>query len=132
MLRSSGQPISRTNLLLTTQRNTEDKKHNLKATTISAELTIRGNVHSTGPLTIDGAVKGDVQCTALFIKEGAQISGNVSAERVVVSGKVVGSIEAQKLCLTPTSRVEGEVLHGHLEIMQGTDVSAQFQRMGET
>ena len=51
--------------------------------TIGEELTITGNVSSTGELHINGKIQGDVQCIALVLGENAQLDGDVVAEDVV-------------------------------------------------
>ena len=63
-------------------------------TIIGEDLTIRGNVISTGEIQVDGEIEGDIRCGSLLLGDKAQVRGGVAAEDVVVRGHIVGSITA--------------------------------------
>jgi cytoskeletal protein CcmA (bactofilin family) len=64
---------------------------------IGEELTITGNVSSTGELHINGKIQGDVQCIALVLGENAQLYGDVVAEDAIVRGRLTGSVRALRV-----------------------------------
>jgi cytoskeletal protein CcmA (bactofilin family) len=88
--------------------------------TIGEELTITGNVTSTGELHINGQVLGDIRCVALVLGENAQLKGGVVAEDVMVRGRLIGSVRALRVMLQSTSHVEGNLVHKSLAIEHGT------------
>lgn len=88
--------------------------------TIGEELTITGNVSSTGELHINGKIQGDVQCIALVLGENAQLDGDVVAEDVIVRGRLTGSVRALRVMLQSQSHVEGNLFYKSLSIEQGT------------
>jgi len=80
------------------------ESRSLSISTISEDLTITGNVESQGELHLNGLVQGDVRCIALVIGENAQLEGNVVAEEVMVRGRLIGSVRAQKVIVQGARR----------------------------
>jgi cytoskeletal protein CcmA (bactofilin family) len=92
----------------------------LSVSTIGGDLTITGNVTSKGEINLDGHVRGDVRCVALFLGENSSVEGNVAADDVVIRGRLIGSVRALRVTLQSTSHVEGNVFHKSLAIEEGT------------
>ena len=57
-----------------------------------ADIRIKGDVHASADLHIDGKVEGDVACTSLVQGESGEIVGAVKAESARLSGTVRGTI----------------------------------------
>jgi cytoskeletal protein CcmA (bactofilin family) len=87
--------------------------------TIGGDLKITGNVTSKGEIHLDGHVHGDVHCVALILGENSNVEGNVTAEDVVVRGRLIGSVQALRVTLQSESHVEGDLSHQSLAIEQG-------------
>ena len=87
--------------------------------TIGHELTITGNVTSTGELNLEGHVQGDVHCVSLVLGENSQLEGGVIAEDVIIRGRLIGSVRALRVTLQSNSHVEGDLVHQSLAIEQG-------------
>ena len=92
----------------------------LSISTISEDLVIDGNVTSKGELRLDGQVHGDVHCVTFVLGENAQLEGSVVAEKVIVRGRLIGSVRALKVMLQSTAHVEGDLFHKGLSLEQGT------------
>ena len=86
---------------------------------ISADMVIRGEIHAEGEVQFDGQIDGDIHAKGLVIGEGAEVRGEVVADKVKVAGAVDGVIRATRVELTATSVVRGEVLHTALMIEAG-------------
>ena len=82
--------------------------------TIGEDLTITGNVASKGEIHLDGHVQGDVNCGGLVLGENSSVEGNVTADDVVIGGRLIGSVRAFRLMLQSTSHVEGDLIHQSL------------------
>ena len=80
---------------------------------------ITGNVASKGEIHLDGQVQGDIHCISLFLGENARLEGNVIAEEVVISGRLIGSVQARLVTLQAKSHVEGDLFHQSLAMEQG-------------
>ncbi|MEM6747461.1 MAG: polymer-forming cytoskeletal protein [Pseudomonadota bacterium] len=86
---------------------------------ISADMAIRGEVHAEGEVQFDGQIDGDIHAKGLVVGEGAEVRGEIVADKVKVAGSVDGVIRATRVELTSTSVVRGEVLHTALMIEAG-------------
>ena len=80
-----------TNPVLQSARDPSSKSG---TSTIGEELTITGNVTSTGELNLEGHVQGDIHCVSLVLGRTAQLEGGVIAEDVVIRGRLIGSVRA--------------------------------------
>jgi predicted acyltransferase (DUF342 family) len=96
-----------------------DRSHS----TIGENLAITGNVTSGGEVHVNGRIHGDIHCVSLVFAEGSHIEGNVTAEDVIVRGRVLGSVRAFRVTLEsgchvakPRARQKKESTHeGKLE-----------------
>jgi cytoskeletal protein CcmA (bactofilin family) len=92
---------------------------------IDAWLNISGNLQSEGEVQVDGQVHGDIRCAHLTVGKDASIVGNITAEEVVVRGKVKGVIRANRVILQDSARVDSEIFHKKLAIEEGAIFEGQ-------
>lgn len=90
------------------------------------DIRIKGDVHASADLHIDGHVEGDVSCTALVQGESGEIVGAVRAESARLSGTVKGTITVRDLVVLKTARIHGDVHYDSLTIEQGAQVEGRF------
>jgi cytoskeletal protein CcmA (bactofilin family) len=96
--------------------------------TIGEDLTISGDVTSSGELHIDGHVEGDVRCASLVLGETCEIKGNVTATDVLIRGHLIGTVRGRRVMLQSTAHVEGDVLHQDLAMEQGAYFEGESRR----
>lgn len=95
---------------------------------LSSDLTIKGNVLTSGDIQIEGTIEGDVRAHLLTVGESATIKGEISADDVVVNGRVVGRLRGLKVRLTSTAKVEGDIVHKNIAIESGAHFEGSVQR----
>lgn len=98
------------------------------ASVLSSDLTVVGNVHTAGDITVQGKIEGDVRAQLLTVGEGAIVSGEIIADDVVVNGRVIGRVRGLKVRLTSTARVEGDIIHKTIAIEAGAHFEGSVQR----
>jgi len=98
---------------------------------LSNDLTIKGNVITSGDIQIEGTIEGDVRAHLLTVGESATIKGEISADDVVVNGRVVGRLRGLKVRLTATARVEGDIVHKNIAIESGAHFEGSVQRQDD-
>ena len=86
---------------------------------IDSWLTITGNLQSEGEVQVDGQIHGDIRCAHLTVGRDAMVTGNITAEEVVVRGKVKGVIRSNRVILQDTAQVDSEIFHKNLSIEEG-------------
>ncbi len=95
---------------------------------IGEDLIITGNVDSKGEIQVDGEIRGDIHCGSLLLGDKSTITGSVTAEDVVVRGKVIGSVRGLRVTLQAQSHVEGDIYHQSLAIEQGAYFEGKSRR----
>ena len=95
---------------------------------LSSDLTIKGNLQTTGDIQIEGILEGDIKAHLLTVGESATVKGEVIADDVVVNGRVVGCVRGLKVRLTSTARVEGDVIHKTIAIESGAHFEGSVKR----
>jgi len=98
------------------------------ASVLSADLTVTGNMKTSGDIQIEGTVEGDIRAHLLTVGEGATVKGECMADDVVVNGRIVGKVRGLKVRLTSTARVEGDIIHKTIAIESGAHFEGSVQR----
>ncbi len=101
------------------------------ASVLSSDLTITGNVRSSGDIQIEGIVEGDVRAQTLIVGETATVKGEVVAEEVIVHGRVVGRLRGLKVRLSSSARCEGDIVHKMIAIESGAHFEGSVQRQDD-
>jgi cytoskeletal protein CcmA (bactofilin family) len=98
------------------------------ASVLSSDLTITGNLKTSGDIQVEGTVEGDIRAHLLTIGETATIKGEIVADDVVVNGRIIGRVRGLKVRLTSTARVEGDIIHKTIAIESGAHFEGSVQR----
>jgi cytoskeletal protein CcmA (bactofilin family) len=94
---------------------------------ISKALKITGQLESTEDIRIDGEVEGDVRGVSVTVGSGAKVKGTVYGSAVEVAGTIDGKIEAEKVVLTSSARMSGDVLHQDIRIESGAYIDGHLR-----
>jgi cytoskeletal protein CcmA (bactofilin family) len=98
---------------------------------LSSDLTITGNIKTSGDIQVEGTVEGDIRAHLLTVGETATIRGEIVADDIVVHGRVVGRVRGLKVRLTSTARVEGDIIHKTIAIESGAHFEGSVQRQDD-
>jgi cytoskeletal protein CcmA (bactofilin family) len=91
-------------------------------TLVGSGSKIQGNLNHEGNLRVDGAVLGSISVTGdIEVASSGSIEGaEVQARNAIVHGTVKAVIVVQgKLTLSPTARIEGDVITNALDMAAG-------------
>ena len=101
-------------------------------TLIGPQVTIRGDVVFSGGLYVEGHIQGKVIAEAgeravLTLAEQGSIEGEIRAQVVVISGRLDGDVHAtEKVELTPTARVSGNIHYQVVEMNAGAQLTGRL------
>ncbi|HBD90629.1 MAG TPA: cell shape determination protein CcmA [Gemmobacter sp.] len=98
---------------------------------LSSDLTVVGNLKTTGDIQVEGTVEGDIRAHLLTVGETATIRGEIVADDIVVNGRVIGRVRGLKVRLTSTARVEGDIIHKTIAIESGAHFEGSVQRQDD-
>ena len=101
------------------------------ASTLSADLAIKGNLKTAGDIQIQGTVDGDIRAHLLTIGEGATVKGEVIADDLVINGRIIGRVRGLKVRLTSTADVKGDIIHKTIAIESGAHFEGSVTRQDD-
>ena len=96
---------------------------------IGSDVTIEGKIEGGGHVRIAGRFKGDVLVQGnLTIDAGAQLTGQVTAKQVIISGELQGNIEgAERVELLDHGVLVGDVKAGSLTVAAGSRMRGKVE-----
>lgn len=88
---------------------------------IGPGMTIVGNCETDGTVRVEGTVEGSVKAgKAVVIGKQGLVSGDISTQDAVISGRVEGKlVAASRLELQATCHIEGEVHTRRMQLEEG-------------
>ncbi|MEM9755513.1 MAG: polymer-forming cytoskeletal protein [Pseudomonadota bacterium] len=125
---SSTPPASNPSVAPPTSSAATAAKPKAVASALSADLTIVGNLRTTGDIQVEGHVQGDIRAHLLTVGESAIVEGEIVADDIVVTGRVIGRVRGLKVRLTATAKVEGDIIHKTIAIESGAHFEGSVQR----
>lgn len=96
---------------------------------IGKTISIKGEVISKEPLTIEGHVDGSVEAAGyvLTIAEGGKATATLLADTIVVGGAVKGSLCANdKILVGETAVIEGDLTAPGVRLAEGAQVQGRI------
>ena len=96
---------------------------------LSHDLTVAGQLSSTGDIQIDSHIKGEIRSHSLTIGEKANVEGEIAGEDIVIRGKVSGTIIGKRVHLCQSAHVEGDIFHEALAVENGSFFNGSVSRV---
>lgn len=106
-------------------------------TLIGENTHIKGDIHFSGGLRIDGVITGNITAdegepALLTLSEKGRIEGEVRVPFQLINGEVNGHIyAAEHIELAAKARISGNVFYKLLEVAMGSEVNGQLIYVGE-
>jgi cytoskeletal protein CcmA (bactofilin family) len=106
-------------------------------TLIGADTRIEGDLFFSGGLRVDGAIRGDVaeqngNPSTLIISEHGKIEGAVNAAKIVLNGKVIGTVKSSHFIeLQTKARITGDLYYKSLEMHTGAVIEGKLVYLGD-
>jgi cytoskeletal protein CcmA (bactofilin family) len=109
------QPNCRTLLLLDTGSSAYSR--------IGANLSIIGEIITSGDLEVEGKVRGSIECLgSLVVSPGAEVEGTIVSHSAMIRGKVIANVEVQdRIGILSGAELIGDLECVRLSIEEGAD-----------
>ena len=102
------------------------------SSTLSNDIRIEGNLLCSSDLIFDGSIKGNIQSKgSLTVGKNADVEGDITADRVVIEGKVSGNGKFENCRVASTAQIFGSVTTLALEMEEGATLSGDC-RVGQS
>ncbi len=90
------------------------------------ELTVKGT------LRVDGAVDGQLDADYVILGESAVVKGGIRARKIIVGGKIDGSLRAQELIeIKSNGKIFGDIFTQKLAIAEGGEFNGKVEMKKE-
>jgi cytoskeletal protein CcmA (bactofilin family) len=98
-----------------------DNTNHTSKNVLGPDVEIKGNIKFTGELALDGKLDGEVHTEGtLHLGDAAVVNGNITAQSVIVRGKVNGNINAkEKIEIKNKAELFGDIRAAKLSIEEG-------------
>ena len=111
--------------------NKQTKRNSDIDSLVGSHTKIKGDIHFSGGLHIDGTIVGNVvaetENSMLTTSENCRIEGDVKVHHIVLNGEVVGDVHAlEHVELAANARVTGNVYYKVIEMMMGAEVNGSL------
>ncbi len=117
----------------TNTTNTGSTDRNEVNTLIGNTTTVKGDMHFTGVLKIDGTIQGNLVAesndSVLILDDEGNIEGEVRVPNMIINGTINGNVFAsEKIDLYPQAKITGDVHYNLLEMEVGAEVNGRMLR----
>jgi cytoskeletal protein CcmA (bactofilin family) len=98
-----------------------DNMNTTSKNVLGSDVEIKGNIKFTGELAFDGKLDGEIHTDGtLHLGDSAVVNGNISAQTVIVRGKINGNITAkEKIEIKGKTELFGDIRATKLAIEEG-------------
>ncbi len=95
---------------------------------VGADLRIEGDLHAGGAVRIDGTVVGRVQAEGqVLVTGGGVVEGDIHTHEAILGGEVRGSVVAERVELTATSVIQGNITTTRLLVHEGATICGHIR-----
>ena len=101
-------------------------------TIIGQHTCLKGDIHFSGGLHIDGKVEGKITAepgveAVLTVSEQGSIEGDVQVPNLVLNGSIVGDVHvSERVELASHARVTGNLYYSLIEMSMGSEVNGSL------
>ena len=100
-----------------------------KPSIITEGFEIKGELHSSGVLHVEGRVSGLLTAHTVHISAGGQVDGQLICTSLTVKGSFSGSAQCEDLVIANTARLDGEISYRFITIGAGAIVKSELKHL---
>ncbi len=108
------------------------KGTNKLETFLGMNSNFKGELNVKGTLRVDGTVDGQLDADYVILSESAMVKGAIRAKKVIIGGKVDGTVSAQELVeIKSKGKVLGDVFTQRLAVIEGGEFNGKVEMKKE-
>ena len=96
---------------------------------IASDLTVIGDLETSGVVKIEGRVQGSVKAdTQVLISTDALVEGDIHTKEAIIGGEVSGAIRAgERVEIQATALINGDITSRRIVILEGGRVNGEIK-----
>ena len=109
-----------------------DKETDKLESVLGSNSNFKGELKVEGTLRVEGTVEGQLEADHVILTESAVVKGAIKAKKVIIGGKIDGSVRAQELVeIKSKGKVLGDIFAPKLAIIEGGAVNGKIEMKKE-
>jgi cytoskeletal protein CcmA (bactofilin family) len=107
----------------------QDTADGAEGAVLGRTARVRGRVHGTGDLRVEGQLEGDVRVSGdLAIDEGGAVTGDVDANAVTIQGELTGDVAARgAVAIRAGAKVFGNMGGSEVSLEEGAIFAGRIE-----
>ncbi len=95
---------------------------------LGSQSDFQGELKVKGTLRVDGRVQGKVNADCVILSETAVVKGDVAAQKIIVGGKIEGTLRAQEIIeIKGKGKVLGDIFTPKLSVAEGGEFNGKIE-----
>ena len=90
-----------------------------KISILLSDVSIEGDLVEKDRIIIDAKVSGDIKADNIDAHSNSSITGNITAKKAALGGKLKGNVNSDKISIKKTAEIEGVLNQKTLSIEEG-------------
>ena len=98
---------------------------------VSKGLYIKGELHCSGSLDIEGYIEGNINGNVVTIREEGEVNGNIIAKTLNLKGKFDGKIKSERINIAANADIKGTLEYVSLCVEDGAKIEGDLKKINE-
>ena len=90
-----------------------------KTSILLSDVSIEGDLVEKDKLIVDAKITGDIKADDIDAHSNSSITGNITAKKAALGGKLKGNVNSDKINIRKTAEIEGVLNQKTLSIEEG-------------
>ena len=98
-----------------------------KTSILLSDVSIEGDLVEKDKLIIDAKITGDIKAEDVDAHSNSSITGNITAKKAALGGKLKGNVNSDKINIRKTAEIEGVLNQKTLSIEEGASLKIKTE-----
>ena len=98
-----------------------------KTSILLSDVSIEGDLVEKDKLIIDAKITGDIKADDIDAHSNSSITGNITAKKAALGGKLKGNVNSDKINIRKTAEIEGVLNQKTLSIEEGASLKIKTE-----
>ena len=98
-----------------------------KTSILLSDVSIEGDLVEKDKLIIDAKITGDIKADDIDAHSNSSITGNITAKKAALGGKLKGNVNSDKINIRKTAEIEGVLNQKTLSIEEGAGLKIKTE-----
>ena len=98
-----------------------------KTSILLSDVSIEGDLVEKDKLIIDAKITGDIKADDIDAHSNSSITGNITAKKATMGGKLKGNINSDKINIRKTAEIDGVLNQKILSIEEGASLKIKTE-----